>query len=981
MSEEKRSTSGLPAVVPDFDPEAQALQANKTSSRRTGVQPPVGGGSRKRGGGSGCWLLAGLTLAAFLVLLVVGLLLPPISLLQRVTGPRYTLLTAEANAVREGALTVAVFGDDPGAEFGVALSAVPQQDFAAAASSADGALRTAFQALPVSAEPISDLFSLATTGTAPERVALSLEIADPTAPADLIDLYGYDPQTREWRFIPAALAGSSLVAAVDALPAQLAVLRVSGAPKTILAEVDVDQVLAAQVAEMATIVAPAGLQPTLQGGLVGSLAAGFALDSGYLVTPAVRNYLDPQATDPDTVTAILANSGLRAAHIDQLLALADSGYDGVLIDYRDLPDALRGAFSAFIAALGTQLQARQQILIVAVPAAQNTADGWTTGAYDWRALGAAADGLIVNLPADPAAFVPGEDRLVDAMLRWAVDEVSRQKLYIGLSARSQRQVGDGFTSMGIDQALSALGDVSIEVELAPGGTVPPGAPLTARLDGYPAELGSDPLTGQPYIDYLDEFGGAIARIWLATGDAVRWRIEKTTAFALAGVAFSDLNAPGVSPTVLEAVQSYGLGLPAAAGALDLALHWTIEGSGGVIDEVTTALGEALVATIQAPDGNYAVNVAIVGGSVVQVPREGASVGVFAPSPTPTPLPTATPTPTPQPTAPAISQPTGGGQAAVQVGAGSIVAGQFEYGGHVTSTGTGGAGAMQRAGMNWMKIQLRYGPGADPGVAAGPISEAHGRGFKILIGVVGSPGDLAAGGGSYVSQFASFVGGVAGQGPDAIEVWNEPNIDREWPTGQISGEYYADLLRQSFEAVQSVNGSVMVISAAPAPTGAEAAYPGAVVNDDNWLRQFVAAGGLNYADCVGAHYNEGVTPASATSGDPRDNYYTRYYLGMLNTYWGIIGGAKPICFTELGYLTPEGYPPLDPYFAWGANTTVAQQAAWLAEAAAIASQSGRVRLMIIWNVDFTVYGSDPMAGFAIIRPGGACPACDALAAAR
>jgi len=36
-------------------------------------------------------------------------------------------------------------------------------------------------------------------------------------------------------------------------------------------------------------------------------------------------------------------------------------------------------------------------------------------------------------------------------------------------------------------------------------------------------------------------------------------------------------------------------------------------------------------------------------------------------------------------------------------------------------------------------------------------------------------------------------------------------------------------------------------------------------------------------------------------------------------------------------------------------------------------------MIIWNVDFTRYDDDPMAGYAIIRPGGACPACDALRA--
>ncbi|MBK8022241.1 MAG: hypothetical protein IPK19_12625 [Chloroflexi bacterium] len=983
MSENKRKSAGLPAVVPDFDPDSPENPPNRQTFRKTSSMPPIPGEPSPRGG-SGCWVLGGLTATLFLVLLVIGLLLPPVNLLQRVFGPRFVMLTADANAVRQEALALAVYGDDTGRDFGVAISSMPRLSFEVGEASQDEFIRTAYGALPTGTIPISDLYGLAVTGTAPGRVALSLEIVDPTVPSDRIDLYAYDPQSRRWTFIPAVMTGRTLVAEVDRLPSSLAALRAENIPQASIITVDVDEVLAPEIAELANIVAPAGLQPTLEGGLVGSLAAGFDLSGSYLVTPAVRNFLDPHATDPETVTALLSNTALRAAHVEQLVALADSGYDGLLIDYRDVPDNLRNSFTALIQELGAHLRAEQKILLVTVPAARNTPEGWQTGAYDWQAIGSAADGLIVTMPADPAAFVPGEDRLVDAMLRWAIDEVSRQKLFIGLSARSQRQVGDGFTPIGIDEALSALGDVTIDVEYAPGGTVPPGTPLTARLDGYDAEIGSDPQSGQPYIDYLDSFGGAIARVWLATGDAIRVRIDKTDAFKLAGVAFDDLNAPGVSPTVLETVQNYLLGLPSQPGAFALALRWTIGSSAGTIDEVNTALDESLVATIQAPDGNYAVNVAIVGGNAVSIPREGASVAVFAPSPTPTPLPTSTPTPTPQPTsppAPVAAQPSGGGQTAVQVGPGSIVAGQFEYGGHVTSTGTGGVGAMQRAGMNWMKIQLPYGPGADPGMAASHISEAHSRGFKILLGVVGSPNDLAAGGASYISQYASFVGGVAGLGPDAIEVWNEPNIDREWPNGQISGEAYVSMLRPSYEAIKGANGGVMVISAAPAPTGAEAAYPGAVVNDDNWLRQMVAAGGLNYADCIGAHYNEGITPPGATSGDPRDSYYTRYFTGMLNTYWGIINGAKPLCFTEIGYLTPEGYPPLDPYFGWGANTTVAQQASWLAEAAAIASQSGRVRLMIVWNVDFTFYGADPMAGFAIIRPGGACPACDALAGAR
>jgi hypothetical protein len=44
---------------------------------------------------------------------------------------------------------------------------------------------------------------------------------------------------------------------------------------------------------------------------------------------------------------------------------------------------------------------------------------------------------------------------------------------------------------------------------------------------------------------------------------------------------------------------------------------------------------------------------------------------------------------------------------------------------------------------------------------------------------------------------------------------------------------------------------------------------------------------------------------------------------------------------------------------------------------IAHQDGGVRLMIVWNVDFTAYGENPDAGFAIIRPDGTCLACEAL----
>lgn len=302
---------------------------------------------------------------------------------------------------------------------------------------------------------------------------------------------------------------------------------------------------------------------------------------------------------------------------------------------------------------------------------------------------------------------------------------------------------------------------------------------------------------------------------------------------------------------------------------------------------------------------------------------------------------------------------------------------FSYGGHVADLGPSAVNRMHQAGMTWLKRQWRYLRGQDAGAVAGWINQAHANGFRILVGIVGLPQELNGGG--YASDYANFVAGVAALGADGIEVWNEPNIDREWPNGQISPQNYTNLLSQAYSAIKAANSNTLVISGAPAPTGFFGGCFAHGCDDDAFVRGMAAAGAANVMDCIGVHYNEGIVSPDATSGDPRGNssHYSRYFWGMMNTYTGAFGGARPLCFTELGYLTPEGFPPLPGGFAWAQNVSLAQHAAWLDRAINLAGNSGRVRLLIVWNVDFRQYGADPMAGYAIIRPDGSCPACEAL----
>jgi hypothetical protein len=306
-------------------------------------------------------------------------------------------------------------------------------------------------------------------------------------------------------------------------------------------------------------------------------------------------------------------------------------------------------------------------------------------------------------------------------------------------------------------------------------------------------------------------------------------------------------------------------------------------------------------------------------------------------------------------------------------------GGFELGGQVA--GFGFPDLMKNAGMTWVKRQQRWGPGANPNEAKGYIDDAHAKGFKILLSVLGDPESLR--GGANYADFANYVGSVAALGADGIEVWNEMNIDREWPGGEIDPAAYAELLRQAYSSIKAKNPDTLVISGAPAPTGFFGGCSGAGCDDAPYVQGMVNAGALNYMDCLGIHYNEGVLPPTQTSGDPRGNpnHYTRYYQTMVDTYYNAAGGRKKLCFTELGYLSGEGYsPPLAeaaPGFAWAADTSVSEQAQWLAEAVSLAKSSPKVRLIIVFNVDFTGWGSDPQGGYAIVRPGGGCPACEAL----
>ncbi len=309
------------------------------------------------------------------------------------------------------------------------------------------------------------------------------------------------------------------------------------------------------------------------------------------------------------------------------------------------------------------------------------------------------------------------------------------------------------------------------------------------------------------------------------------------------------------------------------------------------------------------------------------------------------------------------------------------------GGQLESFDENAASLMQQAGMTWVKWQIPFtvGDASLIDVARDRINWTHEHGFLVMLSIKGSKDELAAQGmTAYAPLYAEFVGLVAALQPDAIQVWNEMNLDREWPQGEIDPRSYVELLRQAHDAIKAVDPVIKVITGAPSPTGAEGAFGlDRVWNDDRYYLGLANAGAAQYADCLGIHYNEGIIPPSQTSGDPRGEYPTYYFQSMMQRAINPFSSSSlPLCFSEMGYLSGDGFGALPAGFAWGASTSVQDQADWLAQAVQLAAQSGRVDLIIVFNVNFTQFvDNDPQGGFAIIRPDGSCPACQALAALR
>ncbi len=267
-----------------------------------------------------------------------------------------------------------------------------------------------------------------------------------------------------------------------------------------------------------------------------------------------------------------------------------------------------------------------------------------------------------------------------------------------------------------------------------------------------------------------------------------------------------------------------------------------------------------------------------------------------------------------------------------------------------------------------------------------VQKADKYGFQVMISIVkapdwsrhanrsedGPPDDL--------NQFAKFIRILLEKvGPyvDAIEVWNEPNLRREW-TGnrQISGSSYMELFRVAYDTIRAYSPSITVVTAGLAPTGN---HSGVSVDDRAFLRQMYQAGLARYADVkVGIHpYSWGNPPdflcCDNVEGQGWDDQPQFFFLQTIRNYAGIIDANRDnaqMWVTEFGWATWEDYPTEAPD-PWMAYNSAQDQMDYTLRAFQIGQQRADIGVMILWNLSFaeelTVYHRSELAAYSIMYP--------------
>jgi polysaccharide biosynthesis protein PslG len=282
-------------------------------------------------------------------------------------------------------------------------------------------------------------------------------------------------------------------------------------------------------------------------------------------------------------------------------------------------------------------------------------------------------------------------------------------------------------------------------------------------------------------------------------------------------------------------------------------------------------------------------------------------------------------------------------------------------------------------VGWIKLQadwsfLQYeGPDAYGGnfqFFVDYVQRTKNEGFKVMLSIAkaptwarsvqsadaGPPDDPQA----YARFITQLIEHIKPENIAAIELWNEPNLSREW-TGRLSfdGAGYMQLFRAGYDAVKAAGPNIQIITAGLAPTGSLVG----TVDDRVFLQQMYDAGLAQYTDvAVGFHpYSWGNPPdfvcCNNIEGQGWDDDPHFFFSNNLTEYRALMqqnGHNVPMWATEFGWATWEGYPN-EPPDEWMKYNSSADQTDYTVRAFEIGQSLDYMGPMMLWNLNFGTKG--------------------------
>ncbi len=166
--------------------------------------------------------------------------------------------------------------------------------------------------------------------------------------------------------------------------------------------------------------------------------------------------------------------------------------------------------------------------------------------------------------------------------------------------------------------------------------------------------------------------------------------------------------------------------------------------------------------------------------------------------------------------------------------------------------------------------------------------------------------------AFVTRYrtASTIGRV-----HAIQVWNEPNLDREWGNQTIGPDSAADyvrLLGGAYQSAHAADPNIVVLSAGLSPTGVTDAHS---ADDLDYLRWMYRVGLRGTFDALGVNANAQAPEVAAQFGSLKDFSHPSFYFRRVEQVRQVMAdngdAARQIWLVEWGWTADSVHPA----YAW------------------------------------------------------------------